>query len=221
MRTEDPMVEVRHRLILALLAGLSGLGPAGAAEPNAVAIIMRVTGETDPSLPPREEIAANTAIKLGPGAELTFLHYPPNCKLVTIAGGTLKLTNTAFTTDGEVKSEQGRPCPRLYELSGTGGGWVARDLLRLSVDPEFVFAGSRASLVAEAAVYEKGEPDKLLYRFQLIDHRATAPETATPLTLNQRYVLKLKMKGEAAQVDYAFVAVARSAAESLVVLHVD
>ena len=113
----------RYRIALALLAGLSLWGPAGAAEPNAVGIIMRVIGETDPGLPPREEVSANTVIKLGPGAELTFLHYPPTCELVTVAGGTLKLTKTAFTTDGEVKSQQNRPCPRVYELSGTGGGW--------------------------------------------------------------------------------------------------
>ena len=69
----------RHRLALTLTAGLLVWGPAGAAEPNAVGIIMKVTGETDPELPLREEVSANTVIKLGPGAELTFLHYPPTC----------------------------------------------------------------------------------------------------------------------------------------------
>src|SRR5262245_40985828 len=151
-------------------AALSVPGLPRAAEPNAVGMIMKVVGETDPNLPAREEVAANTVIKLGPGAELTFLHYPPSCELVTVAGGTLKLTKTAFTTDGEVKSQQGRPCPRVYELSGTGGGWVARDLLRLSVDPEIVFAGRRAGDVKEAAVYEAGQPGRLLCRLELTDH---------------------------------------------------
>src|SRR5271170_1717375 len=54
-------------LALALFAGLSLWGPAGAAEPNAVGIIMKVSGETDPGLPLREEVSANTVIKLGPG----------------------------------------------------------------------------------------------------------------------------------------------------------
>src|SRR5215471_9971767 len=99
---------------LALLAGLWICAPAEAAEPNAVGIIMKVVGDTDPGLPPREEVPANTVIKLGPGAELTFLHYSPTCELVTVAGGTLKLTKTDFTTDGEVKSRQNRPCPRVY-----------------------------------------------------------------------------------------------------------
>src|SRR5204863_2947272 len=178
-------------LVLAFLAGLSLCGPAGAAEPNAVGIIMKVTGETDPGLPLREEVSANTVIKLGPGAELTFLHYPPTCELVTVAGGTLKLTKNAFTTDGEVKSQQNRPCPRVYELPGTGGGWVARDILRLPVAPEIIFAGSRPGEVDESAVYEQGEPDRLIYRLELADQRATPPASAAPLEPNHRYLLRL------------------------------
>lgn len=215
------MTEIRYRLVIPLLASLFASGLAEAAEPNAVGIIMKVTGQTDPDLPAREEIAANTVIKLAPGAELTFLHYPPNCELVTVAGGTLKLTRTAFTTDGEVRNQQARPCPRVYELSGTGGGWVARDLLRLPVDPELIFAGSRAGVVAEAAIYEKGEPDRLLYRLDLADHRATRPAAATLLAPNRRYSLKLTMSDESQPVDYGFITVASSAVDALVVLHVD
>jgi hypothetical protein len=211
----------RCRTALVLVGGLLLWGPAGAAEPNAVGIIMRVIGETDPGLPPREEVSANTVIKLGPGAELTFLHYPPTCELVTVAGGTLKLTKTAFTTDGEVKSQQNRPCPRVYELSGTGGGWVARDLLRLPVAPEIIFAGSRAAEVTEAAVYPKGETDRLLYRLELADQRATPPASAAPLQPNQRYLLKLSISDTAQPVELGFIAVGGGTTDSLVVLHVD
>ena len=155
------MIDIRRCLVISTLAFLLAVVAVTAAEPNAVGIIMKVNGETDPILPPREEVAANTVIKLAAGTELTFLHYPPTCELVTVAGGTLKLTKTDFTTDGEVKSQQNRPCPRTYELSGTGGGWVARDLLRLAVNPEIIFAGSRSGYVREASVYEAGEPDRM------------------------------------------------------------
>ena len=208
-------------LALALFAGLSLWGPAGAAEPNAVGIIMKVSGETDPGLPLREEVSANTVIKLGPGAELTFLHYPPTCELVTVAGGTLKLTKTAFTTDGEIKSQQSRPCPRVYELPGTGGGWVARDLLRLPVVPEIIFSGSRAGEVTEAAVYEKGEPDRLLYRLEIADQRATPPVGAASLEPNHRYLLILRISDTAQPLEHAFTAVGGATTDSLVVLHVD
>jgi hypothetical protein len=215
------MTRIRLRLAIPFLACLSASGPTGAGEPNAVGIVMKVTGETDPVLPPREEIAANTTIKLGPGTELTFLRYPPRCELVTVAGGTLKLTKTDFRTDGEVKSQQDRPCPRVYSLSGTGGSWVARDLLRLSVDPELVFAGSRGGQVVEAAIYETGQTDRLLYRLDLADQRATRPTPAAVLVPNRRYVLKVTTSDEAQPVDYDFIAVASGAADSLAVLHVD
>src|SRR5712671_1943629 len=215
------MVDIRYRPALAFLAALSVLAPAGAAEPNAVGIVMRVTGDTDPNLPPREEIPANTVIKLGPGAELTFLHYPPTCELVTVAGGTVKLTKTAFTTDGEVKSQQNRPCPRVYELSGTGGGWVARDLLRLPIAPEIILAGNRAGEVTEAAVYEKGQPDRLLYSLELAEQRATPPASAAPLEPNHRYLLRLRISDTAKPLEHGFIAVGAGATESLVVLHVE
>ena len=182
---------------------------------------MKVVGETEPSLPLREEVAANTVIKLGQGAELTFLHYPPTCELVTVAGGTVRLTKDAFTTDGEIKSQQNRPCPRVYERSGTGGGWVARDLLRLPVAPEIIFAGSRADSVTAAAVYEKGEPDQLLYRLDLANQRATLPANVTFLEPNHRYMLKVSISGAPQPLDYGFVAGTGNASDSLVVLHVD
>jgi hypothetical protein len=91
----------------------------------------------------------------------------------------------------------------------------------LAVDPEIIFAGSRAGEVTEAAVYEKGEPDRFLYRLELVDHRATPPMATTPLTPNHRYLLKLTMSDEAQPVDYAFLAVASGGADSLIVLHVD
>jgi hypothetical protein len=215
------MTKIRLWLAIPLLACLSATGSADAADPNAVGIVMKVTGETDPALPPREEIAPNTTIKLGPGTELTFLRYPPRCELVTVAGGTLKLTKTDFRTDGEIKSQQERPCPRLYSLSGTGGTWVARDVLRLPADPELIFAGSRGNQVVEAAIYEKGEANRLLYRLDLSDQRATRPTTAAALAPNQHYVLKVTTSDETKPVDYDFVAVRSGAAESLAVLHID
>jgi hypothetical protein len=215
------MTNIRHGLAVSALALLWASGTASAAEPNAAGLVLKVSGQTDPDVPPREEIAANTVIKLGPGAELTFLHYPPNCELVTVVGGTLRVTKTAFTTDGEVRSQQSRSCPRVYDLSGTGGAMVARDILRLPVDPEIIFAGDRADEVTGAAIYEKAEPGKLVYRLDLADHRATPAAAAASLIPGDRYVLKLTMSDAAQAVDYTFTAVDAGAADSLVVFHVD
>jgi len=195
--------------------------PALAAEPDAAGIVMKITGQTTPGLLVRTEIPADTAIRLGPMGELTFLHYR-KCKLVTVAGGTLELSARDFTTDGKVEKEEPGPCPRVYQLAGSAGGWVARDLPpRLPVDAEIIFAGRRADRIAEAAVYLLDQPDRPLFRFELVDRRATEPAAAAPLTAEQRYVLRMRMSDQPDTIEHGFVAVAPGTGGSLVVLRID
>jgi hypothetical protein len=195
--------------------------PALAVEPEAVGIVMKVTGETTPHLPVRTEIPADTAIKLGPAVELTFLHYR-KCKIVTVAGGTVELSTRDFSTDGRVESEKPGPCPRVYQMAGSAGGWVSRDLPpRLPVNPEIIFTGQRADRIAEAAVYAADRRDRPLFRFDLADRRATEPAAAAPLKAEGRYVLQMKMKDQPDAVEHGFVAVEPGTGGSLVVLRID
>jgi len=195
--------------------------PALAAEPAAAGIVMKVTGQTTPDLPVRTEIPADTAIRLGPAVELTFLHYR-KCKLVTVTGGTLELSDRDFTTDGKVEKEMPGPCPRVYQLAGSAGGWVARDVPpRLPVNPEIIFTGRRADSIAEAAVYVPAQRDRPLFRFDLIDGRATEPAAAAPLTAEQRYVLKMRMNDQPDLIEHSFVAIAPGTGGSLVVFRID
>jgi hypothetical protein len=215
------MIDIRCGLSAALFASVLTTTPAPAAEPDAAGIVMRVTGQTTPDLPVRTEIPADTAIKLGPEVELTFLHYR-KCQLVTVAGGTLELSARDFTTDGKVESEKPGPCPRVYQLAGSAGGWVARDLPpRLPVNPEIIFAGRRADRIAEAAVYVQDQRERPLFRFDLVDRRATEPATAAPLTAEHRYVLSMKMSDQPDPIEHGFVAVAPGTGGSLVVLRID
>jgi hypothetical protein len=206
----------------ALLAGLlTTTTSALAAEPAAAGIVMKVTGQTTPDLPIRAEIPADTAIQLGPAVELTFLHYR-KCKLVTVVGGTLELSAGDFTTDGKVETELPGPCPRVYQLAGSAGGWVARDLPpRIPVNPEIIFAGQRADRIAEAAVYAQDQRERPLFRFDLVDRRATEPAAAAPLTAEHRYVLRIRMSDQADPIEHGFVAVAPGTGGSLVVLRID
>ncbi|HXO91686.1 MAG TPA: hypothetical protein VN849_12945 [Stellaceae bacterium] len=215
------MSDIRCGLSAALFASLLTTMPALAAEPDAAGIVMSVTGQTTPDLPIRTEIPADTEIKLGPGVELTFLHYR-KCKLVTVAGGTLELSARDFTTDGKVESEKPGPCPRVYQLAGSAGGWVARDLPpRLPVNPEIIFAGRRADRIAEAAVYAPDQRERPLFRFDLVDRRATEPAAAEMLTAEHRYVLSMKMSDQPNPIEHGFVAVAPGTGGSLVVLRID
>jgi hypothetical protein len=217
----DAMINIRRGLSAALFAFLLTTPPALAAGPEAAGIVMKVTGQTTPDLPVRTEIPADTAIKLGPAGEITFLHYR-KCKLVTVAGGTLELSDRDFTTDGRVESEKPGPCPRIYQVAGSAGGWVARDLpSRLPVNPEIIFAGRRADRIAEASIYQRDQRDRPLFRFDLADRRATEPPAAAPLTAEERYVLRMRMSDQPDPIEHGFVAVAPGTSGSLVVLRID
>ena len=215
------MIDIRCGLSAALFACLSTMTPALAGEPDAAGIVMKVTGQTTPDLPVRTEIPTDTAITLGPAVELTFLHYR-KCKLVTVAGGTLELSARDFTTDGKVEKEVPGPCPHVYELAGSAGGWVARDLPpRVPVNAEIIFAGRRADRIAEAAVYLADQRDRPLFRYDLVDRRATEPAAEPPLTADRRYVLRMRMSDQPDPIEHGFVAVAPGADGSLVVLRID
>lgn len=214
------MVDFRHGVLVALVASTSALAPAHGEEPEPAGMVIKVTGATTPDLPLRAEIPANTVIRLGQEVELTFLHYG-KCKLVTVVGGTLELGKRGFTTDGKVESEAAGPCPRVYQLQGSAGGWVSRDLpSRLPVDAEVIFAGKRADRVIEAAVYTQDRSDHPLFRLDLANRRATEP-TAGTLRADQSYVLRVRMSDQPNPIEHSFVAVAPAAHNSIVVLRID
>jgi hypothetical protein len=214
------MVDFRHGVLVALVAWTSALAPAHGEEPEPAGMVIKVTGATTPDLPLRAEIPSNTVIRLGQEVELTFLHYG-KCKLVTVVGGTLELSKRGFTTDGKVESEAAGPCPRVYQLQGSAGGWVSRDLpSRLPVDAEVIFAGKRADRVIEAAVYTKDQSDHPLFRFDLANRRATEP-TAGALSADRSYVLRVRMSDQPNPIEHSFVAVAPAAHSSIVVLRID
>lgn len=84
-----------------------------------------------------------------------------------------------LTSDGKVENEAKRPCPRVCELQGSAGEWVSRDPpLVCRVDAEIIFARRRADGINEAAVYAQNRSDHPLFRFDLLNRRATEPTTA-------------------------------------------
>src|SRR6266567_2805132 len=105
---------------------------------------MALSGTTDPPITAMSEIPPGSPIRLGPGAELTFVHYY-RCQLITVVGGTLRMTRTSFTTDGRIVSEKDGPCPSIHQIRGNvSGGLVMRGAgssPRWPLNPEIIFAG--------------------------------------------------------------------------------
>ena len=117
---------------------------------------------------------APAVARSGSTSELTFLHYR-KCKLVTVAGGTLELSDRDFTTDGKGREGSTRPLPT--GLSGARGapadGLRATCRLACRSTPRSFSPGRRADRIAEAAVYVQDQRDRPLFRFDLADRRAT------------------------------------------------
>jgi hypothetical protein len=199
---------------------LAGSGSA-AGEPPA-GIVMALSGSTAPPLAEMAEIPAGTPLHLLPGTQLTFLVYA-RCKLVTVAGGTLTLSRTDFTTDGKILGDKDGPCPRIHPLSGSGavaGGLIMRGgaLPRWPLDSEIVLAGDASDGVETAAIYAEDRLDAPLVRLDVVGHRLRLPAGAGRLSPNRRYLLRLTTAGRAQPLDLTFIGTAPDGPILLVVL---
>jgi hypothetical protein len=206
-----------------LLSGLSM--PAFAAEPPA-ALVMAISGKTNPPLGAMSEIASGAKLQLDPGTELTVLDYA-RCKMVTVNGGSLTITRFDFMSDGKIVSEVEAPCPRFHQLSASAGGAVAGGVVmrgalgsvqRWPLEREIVLAGGGADKLKAAAICADGRPDAPLVQLTVAGNRARLPEHAPPLAVNERYLLRLAIEGSSEPVDIPFIGAAPSGRSLLVVL---
>ena len=108
------MFRVRYLRRAATAASAVAFGIAtayGAGTP--AGIVLKITGATQPAISEGVEIPADTPIKLGHGAELTFQQYF-DCKVITVVGGTLTLSRGKYKTDGTIESERNASCLGSY-----------------------------------------------------------------------------------------------------------
>ncbi len=216
-----------YRLLLAVFAGMSMALPVAAAE-SPVAIVMAVTGDTEPSLPALTEILADTPVRLAPRTALTFLHYA-RCKMVTVTGGVLSMNRIAYQTDGRIDSEVDGPCPVVSEIAGpargtTTGGSVFRGIHaapRWPVNLDIVLAGPSADKVRAAAIYAEDRPNEPLLRLDLEGRRISEPRDAPSLPPNHHYRLRLVVSDRPEPLDLPFFGRAATGAKSLLVLRID
>jgi hypothetical protein len=205
-----------------LLCVMPGLAVAD--EPPA-ALVMAVSGSTTPAVSVMSEVASGAKLRLDPGAELTLLDYA-RCKMVTVGGGTVSVTRFDFVTDGKIVAEIDAPCPRIHRLSASAGGAVAGGLVmrgvagapRWPLNREFVLAGDGSDNLAAAAIYADGRLDAPLTRLEISGRKARFPMDAAPLAVNERYVLRLTLKGRVEPADISFIGAAPTGPNLLVVL---
>jgi hypothetical protein len=112
--------------LCAAIAMIAGVPPASAAAAP-MALVMQVTGTTDPPLARHREVPEGR-ITLGPQSKIALLHYA-SCKIVTVAGGTATITaNEVVAPAANVESTKPGPCPKVHKIAlaeGTASGGVS------------------------------------------------------------------------------------------------
>lgn len=212
----------KHRYAFGIAAALAFLPVLAHAETGA-ALLVDVTGTTQPALSPYSEVAPGSAIALGPDATVKFVHYQ-SCKEVTVAGGTLKVNGPDYTvTGGKIISETQQACPQQVKIAQTtavAGGLVMRGVLKLTEvasHPSLVVVGAKAAAVTTVAFSD--DASKETVELPVKDRRVVWAEGTPTLKAGSNYKLALLSNGKS-QLEMPVRAVEDDKA-SVVVLHVD
>jgi len=203
------------RVILGV-AALMSCGASLAGEP--AALVLELSGDTEPALFPFSEIEDGTEIRLGEESRLGFIHYG-TCKMVIMIGGEVRIEQSRYLIRrGRVESERVQHCPRevvLLDEEGTAAGVLMRGaesagvLLRgretvsgMPLRPSFVFVGARADRVTSVEISADGTVVATL----LADGRRAAwPETAPDLEADSVYAVEIAW-ADGTRSTYDFVA---------------
>jgi hypothetical protein len=103
---------LRIAIALCIIAPAANLAAPRQAYPaEAVAVVLTVSGFTQPELAPYSEISDGQMIQLRAGARLTFLHCR-TCTRVTVNGGTVTVGTDGYELGGGAyQSREHVPCP--------------------------------------------------------------------------------------------------------------
>ena len=96
------------------------LAQPAAGKPAPVALVMQMSGTTDPPLARHREVGEGTKITVGPKSTIALLHYN-SCSIVTLSGGTATVTADAVVAPAaNVESTKPGPCPRVHKIALDG-----------------------------------------------------------------------------------------------------
>jgi len=153
---------------LVLLPAMLYAEPVRAANTNSAvaALVMELTGVTNPPLVVHREVAPGTKIAIAKGAHLSLLHYA-TCSIVTFSGGTVKVTEQGLeAAEANIESTKPGPCPRVHKISlggpgPLGGGIVSRGIshdespyAEVTSDGLVIIKGPRAASAVSADVLD-------------------------------------------------------------------
>lgn len=138
------------RLLRGLFATLAGavmvLAAAAAWAQGRAALVVDITGTSDPQVAAFDELEAGAKLRLGRETEITIMHYA-SCRELRLRGGTVVVGEAALETPGaQLLGGRGCDCPEMVtvsEASVVGAGVVLRSvsaLPKVSPRPSFLIA---------------------------------------------------------------------------------
>jgi len=206
----------------AQLAVLIGLVASRALAGEPAALVLDVSGDTEPAIFPYSEIEDGTEVTLGDDARLSLIHYG-TCTALTLVGGSVSIeANRYLIGRSRVEEERSQDCPNEVALAedGTAAGVLMRDAaggaLHLPIRPSFVMAGGSADTVERIDILSGAEPVMALpVKARHVDW----PEGAPALESGSEYGVSIR-RSDGSSTDYTFLANSRGP-RSLVILRLD
>ncbi len=208
----------RAHALLGIILGLAALMQCGASlagEP--AALVLELSGDTEPALFPFSEIEDGTEIRLGEESRLGFVHYG-TCKVVIMIGGEVRVEQSRYLIRrGRVESERAQDCPRQVVLDeeGTAAGVLMRGgeaVSAMPLRPSFVFAGARADGIASVQVSGEGV---VVAALPVDGRRAAWPDDAPDLEAGAIYAVEIAW-ADGTRRAYDFVAEPRGRRRQLI-----
>jgi len=188
---------LRTTLLAALaLAEAAISGGALAADARPAAMVMTVSGSTEPALVPRAQIEEGARFILAGPSRITFVLFG-QCGLYTASSGTLIFGRGAATSEGGTLERGAGPCSRAHVLGKgeepmVGGGAnlrAGRAPERIGPRPSFLIGGPGAARVvgAQLAIADaEGEAIAMVLK----DGRLSLPAETLALRA-PRYLLRV------------------------------
>jgi hypothetical protein len=180
------------RLLLALIAmTITSFGLAQ----QPVALVLDVTGDTDPPIDPYTEVASGTELVLGDTTRLEFLHYN-SCEDVTVQGGRLSFSESRFQhSKGDILELKRQECPTTVAMTKDApiGGILLRGnntgvMLVLGERPGFVIVGQGKNRYEAVTILREGNK---VFEGKLDGARFRLPPEIDPLEAGNTYQLVL------------------------------
>ncbi|HUI17046.1 MAG TPA: hypothetical protein VL244_05230 [Alphaproteobacteria bacterium] len=131
-------------------------------------LVLDVSGKVEPPVARFAQVRAPATIEVAPDAKLTFIYYP-TCRVVTLAGGTLKVGALAMeVVGGRIELDEVRTCPQQQKLAyGNVAAMVLRDVQQpyaIPARPTIVLAGDHAAEVVSGSLADGGRTVALEFK---------------------------------------------------------